>query len=43
VWGSDWGRIRGISEDKGREWITRDRKSSWEEEQWIVVKEMEGK
>jgi hypothetical protein len=37
-----WGRIRGRGEDKGREWMRRDKKSSWEE-QWIVAQEKEGK
>jgi hypothetical protein len=29
-------------EGKGREWMRRGRKSSWEGEQWILVQEMEG-
>jgi hypothetical protein len=27
----------------GKEWMRRGRKSSWEGEKWIVVKEKEGK
>jgi hypothetical protein len=34
-----WGRI----EDRGREWMRRSRKNSWEGKQWIVAQEKEGK
>jgi hypothetical protein len=27
---------------KGKEWMRRSRKSSWEGEQWIVIQEKEG-
>jgi hypothetical protein len=37
-----WGRIGGGGEDRGREWMRRDRKSSWEGEQWIVAQGKEG-
>jgi hypothetical protein len=32
----------GAGECKGREWMRRDRKSSWEGEQWIVAQQKEG-
>jgi hypothetical protein len=32
---------RGV-ESRGREWMRRIRKSSWEGEQWIVAQEKEG-
>jgi hypothetical protein len=38
-----WGRIGVGGKEKGKEWIRRDRKSSWEGEQWIVAQEKEGK
>jgi hypothetical protein len=28
--------------DKGREWMRRSRKSSWEAEQWILAQDKEG-
>jgi hypothetical protein len=40
---TDWGRIGEGGEDKEREWMRRDRKSSWEGEQWIVTEEKEEK
>jgi hypothetical protein len=30
------------NKDKGREWMRRGRKRSWEGEQWIVAQEKEG-
>jgi hypothetical protein len=39
---TSWGRIRGRGEGRGREWMRRGRKNSWEGEQWIVAKEKEG-
>jgi hypothetical protein len=38
-----WERIGGGVEDKGREWMREDRKSSWEGEQWIVAQEKKRK
>jgi hypothetical protein len=38
-----WGRIRGRGKDRGRKWMRRGRKSSWEGEQWIVAQEKEGR
>jgi hypothetical protein len=34
----------GRGEDRGKEWMRRSRKSSWEEEQWIlyIAQEKEG-
>jgi hypothetical protein len=37
-----WGRI-GRGDEDGKEWMRRGRKSNWEEEQWIVAQEKEGK
>jgi hypothetical protein len=33
--------MRGGDEGKGREWVRRGRKSSWEGQQWIVAQEKE--
>jgi hypothetical protein len=38
-----WERVGGEGEDKGRKWMRRGRKSSWEGEQWIIAQEKEGK
>jgi hypothetical protein len=40
---TDWGRGGGGGENRGKEWIRVGRKSSWEEEQWIVTQKKEGK
>jgi hypothetical protein len=32
----------GREGEDGKEWMRRDRKSSWEGEQWVVVQEKEG-
>jgi hypothetical protein len=40
---TDWGRIGGGGEYRGREWMGRGRKSCWEGEQWIIAQEKEGK
>jgi hypothetical protein len=37
------GEGRRGGEDGWKEWIRRDRKSSWEGEQWIVAQEKEEK
>jgi hypothetical protein len=37
-----WGRTGGGGEGRGREWMRRGRKSSWEGEQWIIAQEKEG-
>jgi hypothetical protein len=38
-----WGRIGGRGEGRGRDWMRRGRKSSWEGERWTVTQEKEGK
>jgi hypothetical protein len=38
-----WERIGGSGKDVGKEWIRRDKKSSWEGEQWFIAQEKEGK
>jgi hypothetical protein len=39
---SRWGRMRGIGEGGGREWVRRSRTSFWRQEQWILAQEKEG-
>jgi hypothetical protein len=39
---TDWGRIGRGGEDRGREWMRKGKKSSWEGDQWIVAQEKEG-
>jgi hypothetical protein len=38
---SRWGRMRGIGEGGGREWVRRSRTSFWRWEQWILAQEKE--
>jgi hypothetical protein len=33
----------GVGDERGREWMKRDRKSSWKGEQWIILQEKEEK
>jgi hypothetical protein len=40
--GTDWERIGG-GEHRGRKWMIRSGKSSWEGEQWIIEHKKEGK
>jgi hypothetical protein len=37
-----WKRKGGEGDGRGREWMRRGRKSSWEVEQWILVQKKEG-
>jgi hypothetical protein len=36
------GRIGGEGMGRGREWVRRDRKSSWEGEHWTLAQEKKG-
>jgi hypothetical protein len=38
-----WRRIGGGGNDREREWMREDRKSTQEGEQWIIAQEEEGK
>jgi hypothetical protein len=42
-----WGQVEGVLEGKvkmgEKEWMSKGRKNSWEEDQWIVVQQKEGK
>jgi hypothetical protein len=37
-----WRRMGGKGEGRGRKWMRRGRKNSWEGDQWILAQEKEG-
>jgi hypothetical protein len=38
-----WGGMVGEGAGRGNEWMRRDRKNSWEVEQWNLAQDKEGK